>query len=206
MHDSGFLEGVVRLGVPPGVAIAVAGQILGAYRLHVTHRPGRHGQRLAGGALRRPIRRPRRGQAAEHRADGPRPAKSGSGAKGTILARLTHPHIAHLIDAGVSPTGQPYLVLEHVERPDHRPLLRRARARHRGAPAAVSRRAGGRRPRARQPDRAPRHQAGQRAGQRRRPGQAARLRHRQAARGRRASGTDRGSASQRADARRRRAR
>lgn len=35
--------------------------------------------------------------------------------EGNILARLTHPHIAHLIDAGVSPGGQPFLVLEHVE-------------------------------------------------------------------------------------------
>ena len=35
--------------------------------------------------------------------------------EGRILARLTHPHIAHLIDAGVSSAGQPYLVLEHVE-------------------------------------------------------------------------------------------
>ena len=35
--------------------------------------------------------------------------------EGTILARLTHPHIARLIDAGVSATGQPYLVLEHVD-------------------------------------------------------------------------------------------
>jgi serine/threonine protein kinase len=34
--------------------------------------------------------------------------------EGTILARLTHPHIARLIDAGVSDNGQPYLVLEHV--------------------------------------------------------------------------------------------
>jgi len=34
--------------------------------------------------------------------------------EGTILARLTHPHIARLVDAGVSGTGQPYLVLEHV--------------------------------------------------------------------------------------------
>ena len=32
-----------------------------------------------------------------------------------FLARLAHPHIAHLVDAGVSPWGQPYLVLEHVE-------------------------------------------------------------------------------------------
>jgi serine/threonine-protein kinase len=35
--------------------------------------------------------------------------------EGSILARLTHPHIAHLVDAGVSPAGQPFLVLEHVE-------------------------------------------------------------------------------------------
>jgi len=33
----------------------------------------------------------------------------------TILARVTHPNIAHLIDAGVSPDGQPYLVLELVD-------------------------------------------------------------------------------------------
>ena len=35
--------------------------------------------------------------------------------EGTILARLKHPHIAQLIDAGVSTAGQPYLVLEYVE-------------------------------------------------------------------------------------------
>jgi serine/threonine-protein kinase len=35
--------------------------------------------------------------------------------EGSILARLTHPHIAQLLDAGVSPAGQPYLVLEHVD-------------------------------------------------------------------------------------------
>jgi serine/threonine-protein kinase len=35
--------------------------------------------------------------------------------EGTILARLTHPNIARLIDAGVSGTGQPYLVLEHID-------------------------------------------------------------------------------------------
>lgn len=33
----------------------------------------------------------------------------------SILARLRHPHIAGLIDAGVSSLGQPYLVLEHVD-------------------------------------------------------------------------------------------
>jgi len=35
--------------------------------------------------------------------------------EGSILARLAHPHIARLLDAGVSPAGQPYLVLEYVE-------------------------------------------------------------------------------------------
>ena len=35
--------------------------------------------------------------------------------EGAILARLTHPHIARLLDAGVMPGGQPYLVLELVE-------------------------------------------------------------------------------------------
>jgi len=35
--------------------------------------------------------------------------------EGSILGRLSHPHIAQLIDAGVSPAGQPYLVLDYVE-------------------------------------------------------------------------------------------
>jgi len=41
--------------------------------------------------------------------------------EGQILGRLTHPNIAHLLDAGVTPNGQPYLVLELVqgERIDH---------------------------------------------------------------------------------------
>jgi serine/threonine protein kinase len=35
--------------------------------------------------------------------------------EGSILGRLAHPHIAELMDAGVSQAGQPYLVLEHIE-------------------------------------------------------------------------------------------
>jgi tetratricopeptide (TPR) repeat protein len=35
--------------------------------------------------------------------------------EGRILGKLTHPHIANLIDAGLSADGQPYLVLEHVD-------------------------------------------------------------------------------------------
>ena len=34
--------------------------------------------------------------------------------EGGILARLAHPNIAHLIDAGVADSGQPYLILEYV--------------------------------------------------------------------------------------------
>ena len=84
--------------------------------------------------------------------------------EGNILARLTHPHIARLIDAGVSAAGQPYLVLEFVEGEridrycDGRRLDVDARLR------LVSRRARRRRARACQPDRASRHQAVERAG------------------------------------------
>jgi serine/threonine-protein kinase len=35
--------------------------------------------------------------------------------EGRILGRLADPHIAELIDAGVTANGEPYLVLEHVE-------------------------------------------------------------------------------------------
>ena len=35
--------------------------------------------------------------------------------EGSVLARLTHPNIARLMDAGVSASGQPYLVLEYVD-------------------------------------------------------------------------------------------
>ncbi len=35
--------------------------------------------------------------------------------EGNILARLTHPNIAELLDAGVTAWGQPYLILEYVE-------------------------------------------------------------------------------------------
>src|SRR4030095_11714009 len=35
--------------------------------------------------------------------------------EGRILGGLLHPHIAELLDAGVTETGHPYLVLEHVD-------------------------------------------------------------------------------------------
>jgi len=35
--------------------------------------------------------------------------------EGSMLARLSHPNIARLLDAGISASGQPYLVLEYVD-------------------------------------------------------------------------------------------
>ncbi len=75
--------------------------------------------------------------------------------EGNILARLTHAHIAHLIDAGVTDTGQPFLVIEHVDGAQIDEYLRSSFARHRSPCAIVPRRArcGGARPC--QPDRPP---------------------------------------------------
>ncbi len=44
-----------------------------------------------------------------------RPAEQRFVQEGSVLARLRHPNIAQLIDAGVAPGGQPYLVLEYVD-------------------------------------------------------------------------------------------
>ena len=38
--------------------------------------------------------------------------------EGRILGQLSHPHIAELIDAGVTANGEPYLVLEHIDGED----------------------------------------------------------------------------------------
>ena len=35
--------------------------------------------------------------------------------EGRILGELTHPHVAHLLDAGISESGQPYLAIEYIE-------------------------------------------------------------------------------------------
>jgi eukaryotic-like serine/threonine-protein kinase len=44
-----------------------------------------------------------------------RPAEQRFVREGHVLANLQHPHIAHLVDAGVASSGQAYLVLEYVE-------------------------------------------------------------------------------------------
>ncbi len=87
--------------------------------------------------------------------------------EGSILARLADPNIARLIDAGVSATGQPYLVLELVEGKRIDQHCDDAALRRRGAAETLSRRARRRRARARQPDRPPRPEAVERAGDQR---------------------------------------
>jgi hypothetical protein len=65
--------------------------------------------------------------------------------EGNLLARLAHPHIAHLIDAGVAEGAQPYLVLEYIEGEpieqwcDARGLDVRARIRTPGRPRSSRR-------------------------------------------------------------------
>jgi serine/threonine protein kinase len=54
--------------------------------------------------------------------------------EGSVLARLSHPNIARLLDAGVTAGGQPYLVLEHV---DGQPIDRWCDARSLGVQARV---------------------------------------------------------------------
>ena len=116
-------QGRPRLGLPRGrrsldprltLVPSLAGQVLGAYRLLSPIGQGGTGSvwlaercdgRFEGRAAVKLLNIALVGRAGEERFR----------REGTILARLRHPHIAHLIDAGVSPTGQPYLVLEHVD-------------------------------------------------------------------------------------------
>ena len=44
-----------------------------------------------------------------------RPAEQRFRREGTMLAELRHAHIAQLLDAGIAPSGQAYLVLEYIE-------------------------------------------------------------------------------------------
>ena len=113
VHDTGFLERTV-LDVRAVRIPSLAGQIVGAYRLVSPIGQGGTGSvwlaercdgRFEGRAAVKLLNISLVGRAGEERFK----------REGNILARLTHPRIAHLIDAGVSSTGQPYLVLEHVD-------------------------------------------------------------------------------------------
>ncbi|MCU0686062.1 MAG: serine/threonine protein kinase, partial [Polyangiaceae bacterium] len=106
----GFLEG--GLGAPAGASLA--GQTLGAYTLREQVGQGGMGSvwraersdgRFEGAAAVKLLNASLLGQAGEARFR----------QEGRLLARLQHPNIARLLDAGLSPLGQPYLVLEYVD-------------------------------------------------------------------------------------------
>ena len=111
LGDEGFLEaGATTLPGSP----SLAGQTVGAYTLESRIGQGGMGTvwlarrsdgRFEGRAAVKFLNVALLGRGGEERFK----------REGTILARLAHPNIAHLIDAGVSTTGQPYLVLEYVE-------------------------------------------------------------------------------------------
>ena len=107
----GFLE---RPPIPFFEECGFAGQLLGAYRLSSVIGQGGMGtvwlaERNDGRFERRVAVKfpgvPLFGRGGQERFK----------REGRILGRLAHPHIAELVDAGVLPGGQPYLVLEYVE-------------------------------------------------------------------------------------------
>jgi serine/threonine protein kinase/tetratricopeptide (TPR) repeat protein len=114
VQKSGFLENRIPLFEPPAESPSLQGQILGAYRLVSPIGQGGMGSvwlaercdgRFEGRAAVKLLNIALVGRAGEERFR----------REGNFLAKVTHPNIAHLIDAGVSPTGQPYLVLEYVD-------------------------------------------------------------------------------------------
>ncbi len=112
LASDGFLEtGVVEL---PSTAATLAGQTIGAFE--VISQIGQGGMGSVWLARRNDGRFER--QVALKFLNIALLGKEGEDRfkrEGKILALLAHPHIAELIDAGVTPAGQPYLVLEYVD-------------------------------------------------------------------------------------------
>jgi serine/threonine protein kinase/tetratricopeptide (TPR) repeat protein len=113
VHASRFLEQAVPLTSRAALTQSLTGQTVGAYRLTSLIGQGGMGSvwlaercdgRFEGQVAVKLLNIALMGRVGEERFR----------REGTILARLTHPHIARLIDAGVTPTAQPYLILEHV--------------------------------------------------------------------------------------------
>jgi len=113
IQESKFLEEPVSRAARPAPAPSLAGHTIGAYRLLSPIGQGGMGSvwlaercdgRFEGRVAVKLLNIALIGRAGEERFR----------REGTILARLTHPHIARLSDAGVTASGQPYLVLEHV--------------------------------------------------------------------------------------------
>jgi serine/threonine-protein kinase len=111
LDSEGFLESRVA---HPSSPASLAGQTVGAYTIDSPIGQGGMGSvwlarrsdgRFEGQAAIKFLNAALVGRAGEERFR----------REGSILARLTHPNIARLTDAGVSAMGQPYLVLEHLQ-------------------------------------------------------------------------------------------
>jgi tetratricopeptide (TPR) repeat protein len=111
LSDSGFLEGPAVVVEPPA---PLAGLRVGAYTLVSPIGRGGMGTvwlaERSDGFFTRKVAVKLLNAALMGRSGEERFKQEGS-----LLGRLTHPHIAHLMDAGVAESGQPYLVLELVE-------------------------------------------------------------------------------------------
>jgi len=112
LQDSGFLRSEGPLFHPPTEMPSMAGLTIGAYRLLSLIGEGGMGSvwlaercdgRFEGSAAVK-LLNTAPGRLVEERFR----------REGNFLAKVTHSHIARLIDAGVSAAGQPYLVLEYV--------------------------------------------------------------------------------------------
>ena len=113
LQESEFLERALPLGQRSDDMPSLEGQVVGAYRLNSLIGQGGMGSvwlaercdgRFEGRVAVKLLNIALVGRAGEERFR----------REGNFLAKVTHPHIARLIDAGVSAVGQPYLVLEHV--------------------------------------------------------------------------------------------
>jgi serine/threonine protein kinase len=131
LDEEAFLEGAAP-GVPPA-APTLAGQRFGAYMLVEPIGAGGMGSvwraRRSDGRFE--------GTVAVKLLNLALAAKGGAerfAREGQVLARLSHPNIAHLIDAGVSDGGQPFIVLEHVQ---GEPIDRHCEMHHLGVEARV---------------------------------------------------------------------
>lgn len=110
LADESFLERASAAA--PGYA-AFAGQTVGAYRLQSLI--GEGGMGAVWLAERSDGRFERRAALKFLKIALGRGGEERFQREGRILGRLTHPHVAQLLDAGVSTAGQPYLVLEYVD-------------------------------------------------------------------------------------------
>lgn len=110
----GFLGGTLMPGMPPP---GLAGRRIGAYRIESELGAGGTGSVW----LARPAGAGEASSGARvaikllHLSLLRRPGAARFAQEGAILARLSHPNIAGLLGSGVTPDGQPYLVLEFVD-------------------------------------------------------------------------------------------